>query len=289
MPGNVRRLACLSLAVAALVVTPDRSARAGPVPLYRGQADIVVRGGLPTREEALRRAYAFVRKSGVVSADDSVARWTTAICPRAAGLPEDHGALVERWFREIAKAAGARLGEARCEPNLIIDFVPDGSAFLRAIDDRKPSLLGTLAPGDIRRLVGGDEPVRWWHVVGRHAGGGTGSLILPMTVRTIEAATIVVDVRKAQGIGLRAITAYAAFVGLAAVRNGVGPEYGSILDLFDDPGNTRDLSARDRRFLRELYRMPLERKGIYQRGRLIRAILGEGIAAEGGAKAVDGR
>lgn len=245
-----------------------------PDPTLRSPDDIVVEGELWTEKEVRRRANAFVRTLGVapgIYAEDSVARWTTKLCPRALGLSDEHAALVEGWFRDTARAAGAKVAEGKCSANTLLLFVDDGANFIRLFKARYPGQFADMSGPDIRDLVELDKPVRWWYSVRRISGGL--ALTGPQSIRMIEGATIVIDVNRAEGATLRAVTDYAAFVALSGIRIRAEAQPQSILGLFDDRQGKRELTPWDRRFLTALYAIPHERKGRYQRGKLIDALV----------------
>ncbi len=271
---------------------------------------IVVEGERMTEKEARERAAVFVRTLGVVQGDRSVARWTGRLCLGVKGLAPDHAALVEGWFRTIADDVGARLVHGACRTNLLIAFVDSGEGFMRLVREHRPVTLFQVDGPDRRNLVGGDAPIRWWYAIGYGSGDGsrgdggavgdvspvttggngqgggsilpdgipvggsiTDSLVRTSVVRTIQSATIVVDVNRAEGATLKAVTAFAAFVGLSEVKGAAEPPSASILNLFRDRKNASDLSYWDRTFLKELYTLPLNRGGRRQRGRLIKAMV----------------
>lgn len=305
------------LAVPALPV-PVALAQDAAGPAGGGGDSIVVEGERLTEKEARHRAAVFVRTLGVVQGERSVARWTNPICPRVKGLAPDHAALVEGWFRTIAGNAGARLAKGSCRTNLLIAFVDSGEGFMALVKDHRPTALFQVSSPDRRDLVGGDAPIRWWYTIGYGGGdgsrgdggavgdvpavatGGNGqgggsilpdgvpsggsissSLIRTTVIRAIQSATIVVDVNRAEGATLKAVTAFAAFVGLAEVKGTAEPPSASILNLFRDRKEASDLSYWDRAFLDELYTLALNRSGRRQRGRLIKAMV-EGDAGAAG-------
>ena len=106
----------------------------------------------------------------------------------------------------------------------------------------------------------------------------SGSLISTPTIRTISAATVVVNFAHASSLGLPAVIDHAALVGLAEIKLGPSPE-SSILSLFDDGSTRRELSNRDFAFLTALYRIPLDRKARVQRTALVNQMTGDNRAA----------
>jgi hypothetical protein len=108
----------------------------------------------------------------------------------------------------------------------------------------------------------------------------SGSQVRTPTVRSLYGATVIVDVTKATGTRLKAITDYAAMVAFAEM-NASNPPPDSILGLFQPDGVESSLTDWDMAFLKSLYRMPLDRRSRIQRGHLVEALLDERLPDEG--------
>lgn len=108
------------------------------------------------------------------------------------------------------------------------------------------------------------------------------SFISTPTIRHITGAVVVIDMPLAKGRAVDSLADYAALVALAEIWPQVGAQPAhSILSLFDtvpfatapdDDDKVPGLSSFDRRFLCQLYRLPLDRSGEVHRGALIRAV-----------------
>ena len=291
------------------VVALALTACAVPMPVLAqsaGEDDmIVVQGQRLTREEVRAKANDFVRKLGVVKSQRSVARWVANICPRVKGLSPDHARIVTDQLRATMKAMGAPVAEKDCDTNFLVAFVGDGREMVSMIQAKQPIGLTQVEGPDRRALLESEAPIRWWYSIrfgsgdggavatapppgaGGNSEGGTPvlpdgvpiggsfapSLVRTQAIRTIAAATVIIDVNRAEGISLTAATQYAAFVGLAEVRGRALPEVPSILNLFSPQDRASDLTDWDRRFLVELYDLPLNRFGRVQRGQLVRALV----------------
>lgn len=292
----------LVIAVAGPCAVP--AAAAGQPATTDPVEEIVVVGSNPTPEEARREAVEFVRAIGVAAGQQPAARWTTPVCPRVFGVPAAHATRVEARFRAIAADVGAPLAAPSCRPNLAISFTADAGGLVRRIAARSASRFAEVAPPDKELLLRGKAPVRWWYSSAERTKDGTAGAVPPpaagtaeggasaipsngnsglylqyrssivstQMIRTIESATVVVDVRRATGVPLDAVAAYAAMVSLAEVRLDAPTVPGSILGLFAAKG-PRELSERDRAFLRGLYRLPLDRLARQHRGKLVRSML----------------
>lgn len=303
--GRMRRrlAACAS---ATLWLAGLASAAASAQPAQDGDM-IVVEGQRLTREQVRAKANDFVRKLGVVQGDRSVARWVEGICPKVMGLSPDHGRIVTDRLRATIRMIGAPLAKTDCDTNLLVAFVSDGKDMVAIINDRHPSRMAQVEGPERRALLESDAPIRWWYTIGIGSGDGamtgatpspvtggnseSGSSMLPdgvpmggsfasslirtQAVRILSAATVVIDVHRAEGVSLNAAADYAAFVGLAEVRGKAQPPVPSVLNLFALQDRARNLTDWDRRFLIELYDLPLNRFGRSQRGHLVKALVDE--------------
>ena len=251
-------------------------------------------------EEVRREAEAFVRQTGV--AERPVARWIDPVCPKVIGVSPQIAARIEARIRTVAETAGVRLARSRCDGNLLVAFSTNAGTVVKQIAARTPSQFESLSAPERDQLHGNTAPVRWWHTVQDRtkdgsrsqgndvppfvAGEGPGgvqlggsvylqyrpSALSTQMVRAITAATIVIDVKLAEGIRLDGVADLAALVGLAEI--GVDEEVpaNSILGLFT-PNGPRALTALDANFLRALYKLPLDRTAIAHRGLLVRGLV----------------
>lgn len=267
--------------------------------------EIVVEGQRLSPAQARERAVAYVQHTGIADGKESIARWIDPICPRVIGVAPDVAQRVVTTLREIADNTGVPTAKPKCLPNIAINFVGDGNAFMRSVSAREPSQLAKV-PVNLREvLVNGGAPVRWWYftesrgrdgdrmngmdpafVTGAESGGATlpsngesstsmnygSSLVSTQMARALRGATVVIDTVKADGATLDSVAAYAAMVAFAELQPRDTPLEGSILGLFGSPDAPRTLSKLDETFLRELYELPLDRRVRQQRSRLVRAL-----------------
>jgi hypothetical protein len=268
---------------------------------------IVVEGQRLSREEVRAKANDFIRKLGVIKSDRSVARWVDRICPKVMGLSPDHAQIVTARLRKTISSLGAPLAKDACKTNFLIAFVDDGKEMVSTISVKDTSRMAQVEGPERRALLESDDPIRWWYTVkfGSGDGGAAGtapaagisgnsesgapmlpdgipiggsfapSLIRTQAIRVISAATVIIDVNRAEGVSLSAAADYAAFVGLAEVKGRTPPPVPSILNLFAQQDKAQNLTDWDRRFLVELYDIPLNRFGRAQRGHLVKALVDE--------------
>ena len=273
---------------------------------------IIVRGTRLNPDEARQRAKDFVERTGVANGQKQVARWVVPVCIKVIGLSAPHNAKVVEQMLGIAREARIPVANGKCEPNVTINFVADAGEVVRYIHARRPARLNEASAAEREQLLHGSAPVRWWYATeltdrdGVRANSITapwmtsgdaqpfalpegmpatqqynsGSQVRTPTVRSLYGATVIVDVTKATGTRLKAITDYAAMVAFAEM-NASNPPPDSILGLFQPDGVESSLTDWDMAFLKSLYRMPLDRRSRIQRGHLVEALLDERLPDEG--------
>jgi len=297
------RLGALALALAAL--TPAASAQDDSVPPEEAEREILVSAS----PEDINRARSYITALQVTAFNQQAARWADPICVGVTGTSR---AIAERLAGRINAAAGqigAKRAEAGCKPNLLVVFTQDASAFMAQTRRKSPERLQEVPKRREAFTFGTSAPVRWWYttdVIGSDGrpltAGATGlvacggpcalpslgpnvrsqntyssSIVRLPTIRRIINAVVVIDVPLAAGRAVDSLGDYAALVGLAEIWPTERPlPSGTILGLFDRPPQDGDdaplLSPMDRRFLCELYRLPLDRTGLYHRSMLQRAV-----------------
>lgn len=258
---------------------------------------IVVTGEL--EKQARQKAQSYVRELKVASGEQPTARWFDLICPRTIGLSKEHASIVEKQVRQVIREIGAPLAEQGCKANFAIVFTDGPERVVQRIAGSR----GGLPLADARELREGTAPVRWWYntelrskdgmtasdasvpwaAVGSPSyqplpTGSSGSLpqynssiVSTQSVRAIHSATVIIDVNRADGASLKSVVDYAALVGLSEIALGASPQ-GSILSLFQADGD-RELTARDRAFLKGLYQIAMDRSSDRQRRSIIKEMV----------------
>ena len=293
------------LLLAAETVPPATAAIPAPV-----SPTITVIAPLTDRHARRQAAIDFVNRLGIAAGEIPAARFEEKVCPRAYGLADTYVPIVEARLRAVAAQAGARVAAEPCRPNIFVNFVADGAALARSVDARSPRRLAEVPTGERAALLHGTAPLRWWYATetrskdgmgdigasplwaGGQLGSGGGSIIPTNghnavlsqyrssiistdVVRVIKAATVVVDITRAEGATLDAVVDHAAMVGLAEIRVAPVPPPDSILGLFRTAAPPAALTPRDLAALRALYRLPLDREARQQRGLLVRGLLAD--------------
>jgi hypothetical protein len=254
------------------------------------------------------QAGAYVRNVLPTPQYGQYARWAVPICIKVAGLDDAIAARVARRIEAAATAAAVKIAGPGCKPNLEIVFTPDAATTVGIIVRRKPSQIARLDDTARRTLLTGPLPVRWWHGLelrdrdgGPAAPGGStalmtagaegglplastlpagpdaamtdsrsSSLIKSSVAIWVTSAVVVVDVTLATGKPLDAVADYVALAALAPMKlPPPAPAVPSILALFSNADSPVDrLSRWDRAWLAALYRIPMARSALRQRGDL---------------------
>lgn len=265
---------------------------------------ITVTGTRLTPAEMRRRAVEFVQRTGVANGERPVARWADPVCPHVQGLDDRYAAIVERRMREVASATGVPVAPVGCRANIVVSFTYGAGEFARALAARAPRYLENVSGPARAALFESNAPIRWLYasdtrglqgdsatqggaayatIDGGEGGGSafgtvpavanySSSLISTLTARVLTSATVIVDMRLAEGRPLAAIADYAAFVAFAEIRPADPSPSGSILAMFEDSGHP-EFTDWDRAFLAALYRIPLDRMGRRHRGLLVRELV----------------
>ncbi|MFD1611628.1 hypothetical protein ACFSCW_07435 [Sphingomonas tabacisoli] len=251
-------------------------------------------------EEARKEAQDFVRKMGVT--ERPVARWVEPICPHVFGVAPEIGKRVTDRIHVVARDVKIAVAKEPCRANVILSFASDGAALVREIARKAPGKLAEVSAEDRPALLTGDAPIRWWHATDtrtKDGMAGTGneqppfaqldgpggvpmagdvhfqyrsSIVSTQMVRVLKGATIIIDANRAAGTSLDSVAAFASLIALAEVQPNDEAPAQSILSLFKTGGPT-DLTSIDRSFLRALYRLPLDRTALAQRGLLVKGLL----------------
>jgi hypothetical protein len=246
------------------------------------EPEVVVGGSLMDRE----MSQGYVESLGMGPADQQTARWEMPICVSVLVDSEPIAVRMEIRFRAIAEQVGLKVVRGKCTPNVMIILSENASSTVAQLT-RRSLISMSEVPRDKRHLMTDEEaPIRWWYnfVVTSRDGdlrfkNFSSSNIQTNTVRQLTRATVVIDVPLVTGRAVDSLADYVALVTLAEMWPDKEPRtVGSILDLFNEEPSpdleTGDepapvLSAFDRRFLCEVYRMPLDRAGQYQRQYLV--------------------
>lgn len=300
-------IAVLGSAVPASITAQERQPTTEP-----DDATIEVIGRRLSEEQARQEANDFVRRTGVASGENPVARWTGPVCPAVLNIQPEFAAIVERKMRAIAASADIAVAPLPCKTNIVVSFATNANAVIQRIAKTSPRRIAEVPVPDRAALLKGGAPIRWWYTTQVTGADGTGavtsdavpaiagvgvgpssvldtgapaiqayssSIIRTQAVRALRSATVVIDVKAAEGVPLDAVAAYAAMVAFAEVKPSPAPPPNSILGLFGQPAPPVSATDWDISFLRALYSIPAARAGWKQRRMLVGKIVADADAA----------
>ncbi|MBB5745833.1 hypothetical protein [Brevundimonas variabilis] len=219
----------------------------------------------------------FVREVAAPARNRGMARWRDGLCVGVANLQPDMAQYITDRVSTVARDVGLRPGEPGCEPHVLIVATIDASTFTRQFVEARPRLFRVggsgmdRGAGAFKAFIENDQPVRWWNVsvpVNDETGliavrlpgeeaprnGVQPSRITTQIVDDTKRSFIIVDVDKTKDVSLEQLADYIAFVALAQVDPEADTSgYATILNVFDDPAQTRTLTNWDRAYLQGLY------------------------------------
>ena len=220
---------------------------------------------------------AFVREVAAPARNRGMARWRDGLCVGVANLQPEMAQYITDRVSTVALDVGLKPGEPGCEPHVLIVATIDAPVFTRQFVEARPRLFRVggsgmdRGSGAFRAFIENDQPVRWWNVsvpvndeTGRIAVRLPGeeaprnsvqpSRITTQIVDDTKRSFIIVDVDKTKDVSLEQLADYIAFVTLAQVDPEADTSgYATILNVFDDPAQTRTLTNWDRAYLQGLY------------------------------------
>ena len=272
---------------------------------------IVVKGTRLDPRQARQRAEDFVKRAGVANGQKQVARWIEPVCLKVTGISDAQATRVAATMTAVARAAAIPLARAGCTTNANVIFTVDPDSLVQKIASRRAHQFNEVPMEQRANLMSGDAPVRWWYstqmldrdgVAANNISApwistdeGAQAVSLPIfdgvtatqqynggsnvrtpTVRSLYAATVVVDAARVGDARLDSIARYAAMVAFAELR-AADPPPDSILALFLPDRTETDITDWDLAFLKSLYRMPIDRRSRIQRGHLVEALLDERV------------
>jgi hypothetical protein len=253
----------------------------GPVALE----DVVVEG---RRLEDLTND--FVSEVAIPARGRGLARWRNKVCVGVANLQAETAHYIVDRVSTVAQDLGLKAGAPGCEPRILIIATTDANSFTRDLIANRPRLFVVggagmdLGRNALRKFESTDRPVRWWNVsapidtetgdiavripgyVGREGGAGSpldfaphigvfaASRLSTQIVDDTMRSFVIVDVDRLNGVSLEQLADYIAFIALAQIDpNADTSGYVSVLNVFDDPGQTEGLTNWDRAYLLGLY------------------------------------
>lgn len=237
------------------------------------QPDVVVQGQRSVKpKDVTRQARAITEVADAF--DEPLPRFEQPVCPLVYGVPADFAQAMTERVRADAAAAGIATAKAPCKPNILVLFVKNGQAEIKALQNKPGRLFEGLTANEIGRLAHDPGPVHAWvraEERGRDGDALTAGpsddvrglfTILPSRIGVavrldIHAAILILDVPAADGMTATQIADYAAMRTLARTKpRSASPSIDTILSLFDLPLAQRpvEMTTFDLGYLRALYR-----------------------------------
>jgi hypothetical protein len=149
----------------ATLVGPN--AGAGPAP--SDQTAIVVQG---TRERE-KQISRFIKSLTPAPVRGQTARFESAVCPVAVGLPDRQNEYIAERMRQVAKAANIAVAKPDCQPNVILIVTNDKASFLKRLARQRPDYF----PADwsvfkLHEIQRDPAPATAWYLEGKKGSDG---------------------------------------------------------------------------------------------------------------------
>lgn len=288
-------LAAPALAAGTPAAAQDRSPDVGEDILVEGARD---------RERQIRD---FVAALTPAPFGGQISRFDWAVCPAAVGLAPVQNEAIAARLRRVAEAAGIRVANAGCRPNVLVIVARDKRDLIERMHRAYPGWFGEMWDRQVRRLARAPGPAAAWHVEGLLSADGipaardvvTGyytveATDVPSRLRAASrphflAAVVVVEIGALAGLTTIQLADYAAMRAFARTdpdELGETPPP-TILTVLEAPMDSPvpiTMTQWDLGFLQALYAAPENRYATQQRS-AIRRTLRETLASE--AEAAD--
>ena len=93
-----------------------------------------------------------------------IARWKTAICPIAVGLPDKFNLYITERIIQVAMAAGVTLDKHElCRPNIAVLATPEPQKLLDFVRAKRPALLGFHYRSQAQQIATMRRPIQAWY------------------------------------------------------------------------------------------------------------------------------
>ncbi len=214
-----------------------------------------------------------------------LARFNRIVCVGVVNLRRDVAqAMVDR-ISAVALDAGLDIGEPGCSPNLLVIAAEDGRGLATGLVEAMPRAFNPGYAGAsqslaaLRRFQDSDAPVRAWHVsipvdtqtgavAVRMPGHDTaprirtpGGLLRTTFRNDFQRAIVIVGIAQAGGLSVQQLGDHVAMVSLAQIdAEADTSRFQTILNVFDNPDATPEMTEWDRSYLRSLYGSELNQR-----------------------------
>jgi hypothetical protein len=275
-PGRLAVLLLPLLAPTAL------SAQAAPAAGDKPEIVVTAKGQSLDPQVVTRQARQVTRETDL--RDEPLPRFDDIACPGVTGLSTEYAEMLVGRIRMIAGELHIPLApNGNCRANVIVAFVENGRADMKAIQDKTHLLSDVLDVPERKELLDEPGPTRVFSVVETRMQNGAvmprranltdlpsatmeggQSLISTATERHIIQVVVLIDRASAAGKTVHQLADYAVMRVFARTRDARGADGPvSILGLFDESGSPPDgMTAFDRAYLAALYEGNSHVKGL---------------------------
>ncbi|HEU4498573.1 MAG TPA: hypothetical protein VFR60_04475 [Sphingomicrobium sp.] len=247
--------------------------------------EIIVEGVRQPRE----RVRQFIRSLDDVPSFGQIGKFHTPVCPAVMGFPDAQNLMVAERMKRVAQAAGIRVGDSECAPNVFLIASVDKGATIDALYRSYPAYFRDMAAKDVRKLIGSKEASVAWQIKGLLSADGTvlkksamggpyinegtnsGSRIRAGTMPEFVASMVMVERSTLTGLSVTQVGDFAAMRAFAdtdphrAAASGA-PTILTILDKAGDQMVPLTLTHWDLGYLKSLYATSNAYYASYQRG-----------------------
>lgn len=196
--------------------------------------------------------------------------WAQHVCPSVHGLRAAQAEKIEARMRQVAEAAGMRVGPAGCVGNVMLIVAPDKPLFLRTLLRKNSFYFDGLPFWKVNEILRDRNLAVAWHLQGLPVAPGgrereglaatseQASRIRPSAKPTFDAAVVVVDASAIDGLTVTQLADYASMRAYAKFRPDKlqVQQASTVLSVIDAPPNAlvpAGLTHWDLGMLRGLY------------------------------------
>lgn len=204
------------------------------------------------------------------------ARWDRRICVGVVNLRQDAARIVIDRVSEAATLIDLEPAGPGCSPNILVIATDDANGLANALLQAEPLAFRPRYSGasqsarTLEAFRTTSEPVRWWHVsmpVTRYGGApavrlpggvapripGSGRLTTEVTNQLLR-SFVILDITRMEGATFQQVGDYIAMVALAQIDPDADTSsFDTVMNLFDDPAHSENLTDWDQAYLRALY------------------------------------
>lgn len=215
---------------------------------------------------------------------EQLGRWDGSVCVFVAGPPAGIADAISERIASRAREVGLAVEGEGCRPNVAVYLTDAPARLARGLYERDRNLFdppsngpfSTLGDEKLEAFLDGDQPARWWHIVGFNSFDGTPVSFDSFGVATVRATgsrlrsairqdftrvIIILDVNAAMGLSANTIGDYVAMLALTQVDPDiVRTNLPSIATLFtrrtDGSPAPSEMTETDLAYLEGLYSVP---------------------------------